>query len=140
MTLFAVLGGLIVEGRNHRDVIDIVRPDIGWQEVVRRFSKEVSHKFMREDLYPDVAPCLENLRERGYFIGIAGNQPVTQEDAIRVMDLPADLIATSGGWGIKKPDLAFFEKIAAETSCNAAEIVYVGDRVDNDIIPAANAG
>jgi len=56
------------------------------------------------------------------------------------MNLRADIIATSGGWGIKKPDQGFFERIVRETSCKADEIVYVGDRVDNDIVPAATAG
>jgi HAD superfamily hydrolase (TIGR01549 family) len=140
MTMFGVLGGLIAEGRDHRELFDIVRPDIGWKGVVARFSTEVDDRFLREDLYPDVVPCLENLNSRGHFVGIAGNQPITQDAALRSMNLPAALIATSAGWGIKKPDQAFFERIVRETGFKADEIVYVGDRVDNDIVPAAAAG
>src|SRR5262245_55258465 len=33
MTMFGVLGGLIAEGRDHRELFDIVRPDIGWKGV-----------------------------------------------------------------------------------------------------------
>jgi len=140
LTMFGVLGGLIAEGRDHRELFDIVRPDIGWKGVATRFSKEVVDSFLLEDLYPDVVPCLGDLKSRGYFVGIAGNQPIAQEAALQAMDLPADLIATSAGWGIKKPDRVFFERIVRETSCKADEIVYVGDRVENDIVPAAAAG
>lgn len=43
-------------------------------------------------------------------------------------------------WGVEKPDLRFFERIATELDLPPAEIAYVGDRVDNDIRPAAAAG
>jgi FMN hydrolase / 5-amino-6-(5-phospho-D-ribitylamino)uracil phosphatase len=56
------------------------------------------------------------------------------------MGLPTDLIATSGGWGLKKPDPAFFERIVQEAQCKPGEIAYVGDRIDNDVVPAAAAG
>jgi FMN phosphatase YigB (HAD superfamily) len=93
-----------------------------------------------EDLYPDACPALETLKRLGYFVGIAGNQPVEREKDLAEMNLPADLIATSGGWGLKKPDLDFFERVVQEAGCRPAEIAYVGDRVDNDVIPAAAAG
>lgn len=140
MTMFGVLGGLITDGRDHRELFDIVRPDIGLEGVVARFNKEVGDGFLYEDLYPDVVSCLETLKNSGWFVGIAGNQPVAREQDLRAMKLPVDLIATSGGWGIKKPDRAFFERIVGEVNCKASEIVYVGDRVDNDVLPAADAG
>ena len=140
MTMFAVLGGLIAEGRDHREVFDIMRPDIGWKGVSARFRIEVGDGFLTEDLYTDAVPCLKELKSHGYFVGIAGNQPVAQEAAVRSMSLPSDMIATSGGWRVKKPDPAFFERIVRETSFKPGEIVYVGDRVDNDIIPASDAG
>ena len=140
MTMFGVLGGLIAEGRDHRELFDIVRPDIGWKGVAAKFKNEVGDGFLYEDLYPDVVPCLKTLKNLGYFVGIAGNQPARQEEHLRAMNLPTDLIATSGGWGIKKPDPGFFEKLVDQVSFKADEIVYVGDRVDNDVVPAAIAG
>jgi FMN phosphatase YigB (HAD superfamily) len=41
---------------------------------------------------------------------------------------------------VEKPDLRFFERIATELGLPAAEIAYVGDRLDNDVRPAAAAG
>ena len=49
-------------------------------------------------------------------------------------------MATSAAWGVAKPSPAFFERIAAELDLPPAAIAYVGDRIDNDIEPAAAAG
>jgi phosphoglycolate phosphatase-like HAD superfamily hydrolase len=42
--------------------------------------------------------------------------------------------------GAAKPDPAFFEHLARAAPCRAQEILYVGDRLDNDIRPAAAVG
>ena len=54
--------------------------------------------------------------------------------------LPVDLIASSAGWGIEKPSPRFFERIARELDLPAPAIAYVGDRLDNDVLPAQAAG
>lgn len=140
LTVFGILGGLAAQGRNHRDIVDILRPDLGWKGVVAGFGEGNGDRLLPEDLYPDAVACLEQLKKLGYFVGIVGNQPAEREDELRAMNLPADLIATSGGWGVKKPDQAFFERIPTECGFKPSEIAYVGDRVDNDVYPASRAG
>ena len=39
-----------------------------------------------------------------------------------------------------KPDPAFFARVLDELGLPAWEVAYVGDRVDNDVAPAAAAG
>ena len=56
------------------------------------------------------------------------------------MDLPADLIATSDDWGVQKPDPGFFTRLTHEVPFPADQVVYVGDRFENDIVPAQVAG
>jgi FMN phosphatase YigB (HAD superfamily) len=51
-----------------------------------------------------------------------------------------DLIGTSDDWGASKPDLEFFDRVAEAAPFTAEEILYVGDRVDNDLRPAVAAG
>ncbi len=138
MTLFGVLGSVIAERRDHRDIFDIVRPDLGWKGVVERFSNDTG--YLPEDLYGDAVPTLAALRAAGYFVGVVGNQPVERQADLAAMNLPADLVATSGGWGLRKPEPEFFERVAHEAGCAPHEVVYVGDRVDNDVVPAAAAG
>jgi hypothetical protein len=50
------------------------------------------------------------------------------------------MIATSDDWGVTKPDPGFFEKMIEASAFGPAEILYVGDRLDNDIMPAARVG
>jgi FMN phosphatase YigB (HAD superfamily) len=56
------------------------------------------------------------------------------------MDLPLALIASSASLGVEKPDPAFFTALADRLDLPPAAIAYVGDRVDNDVRPAAQAG
>jgi FMN phosphatase YigB (HAD superfamily) len=54
--------------------------------------------------------------------------------------LPVERSATSDGWGVSKPDPAFFGRVIAELGAPARRIAYVGDRIDNDVVPAKAAG
>ena len=60
--------------------------------------------------------------------------------ALMAMDLPVDSVHTSDGWGVSKPAPGFFAKVAAVAGREPREILYVGDRLDNDVLPAAEAG
>ncbi|QMU67117.1 HAD family hydrolase [Streptacidiphilus sp. P02-A3a] len=94
-----------------------------------------------EDLYPDVRPTLAKLCGAGLWVGIAGNQTVRAGGLLRELFTgDVDLIGTSDDWGASKPDVAFFERVAEVTPTAVGEILYVGDRLDNDILPAFAAG
>ncbi len=56
------------------------------------------------------------------------------------MDLRLDIVASSATFGVGKPDPRFFERIVEACDVPAHEIVYVGDRLDNDILPAQSIG
>ncbi len=92
------------------------------------------------DLYADAVPCLRGLKAAGFLVGIAGNQPASVEAFLRALDVPIDVVASSASWGVEKPSPAFFARIAVEADVAPGEIAYVGDRVDNDVVPAADAG
>jgi FMN phosphatase YigB (HAD superfamily) len=69
-----------------------------------------------------------------------GNQPSRAEAAFRELGVPMDFVASSATWGLEKPDPAFFRRIVDELGLPPAEIAYVGDRLDNDVRPAAAVG
>ena len=96
--------------------------------------------FGEDDLYPDVRPCMTALRDMGVWVGVAGNQTSRAGEILRKLDLPADMIATSEDWSASKPDSAFFRALISAAPCEASRIVYVGDRLDNDLKPAKAAG
>jgi len=130
--VFAALGVTIARGESHKRVYDLLgveRPD-AVDAVV----------YGRGELYHDAIPCLARLHADGYTVGVAGNQTEAMERWARDESLPVDVIGSSASWGIEKPSPAFFARIAAELALPPEAIAYVGDRVDNDVNPAAAAG
>jgi FMN phosphatase YigB (HAD superfamily) len=141
LTLFATLGMTMWRGQPHRRVFDLFRPDLDLATARRqRQALGWRYDFLTEDLYPDAIPCLLALRERGIRVLVAGNQPIEAEAALARIGLPADVIASSAGWGVAKPDAGFFAKIIEVAGEPAHRIAYVGDRLDNDVLPARAAG
>jgi FMN phosphatase YigB (HAD superfamily) len=57
-----------------------------------------------------------------------------------MMPLPVDLVASSATLGCEKPARAFFERLAELAGVPSGEAAYVGDRLDNDVVPARRAG
>jgi HAD superfamily hydrolase (TIGR01662 family) len=140
-TFQATLGGVIARGLDHRVAFELLRPGIDLDAERRAREAAGRRSFVTiEDFYPDALPCLRSLVEAGYRVGIAANQPEATEAVLHALDLPLALVASSARWRLSKPDPAFFGRICAELELSADEIAYVGDRLDNDIQPAAAAG
>lgn len=140
-TFSAVFGAVIARGLDYRETFQVFRPGFDLtEEREKRAAAGNPEWFGEDDLYPDVRPALVALRNAGLWLGIAGNQTVRAGGLLRGLDLPSDLIATSDDWGVSKPDPAFFEHVVEAAPCGADEILYVGDRLDNDIRPAAKLG
>jgi HAD superfamily hydrolase (TIGR01509 family) len=141
LTLFATLGAVIARDGHHSDALRMVRPGIDVDAETRaRDAAGHGFRMTADDLYPDAMPCLRARAAAGIVIGIAGNQPASTETLLRAMDVPLALVASSQTWGVEKPDPAFFARICQELRLSAAEVVYVGDRLDNDVAGAADAG
>jgi HAD superfamily hydrolase (TIGR01549 family) len=131
LTFFAALGAVIERRQQHRET---------WPLVGVERSAASLPAFRADDLYSDALPCLRALHDAGFVVGLAGNQPERAEAVLRGFDAAVDLVASSASWGVEKPDPAFFERIVAELDRPATEIAYVGDRLDNDVLPAQAAG
>jgi HAD superfamily hydrolase (TIGR01549 family) len=140
-TFSAMFGAVIARGEDYRQTFQHFRPGFDLAaERLRREQADFPEHFDEHDLYPDARPCLEKLQQLGFLVGVAGNQTARAERLLRALDLPADFIGTSDGWGVEKPSAEFFARIIAECGCAPGEIAYVGDRLDNDIRPALAAG
>lgn len=140
-TFSAVLGAVTAEGRNNAETFDYFRP--GFDLALERQRREEAGKgelIEEVDLYPDVRTGLQALRDSGLWVGIAGNQTARAGELLHQLGLPVDSIATSGEWGVAKPEVSFFDRVIAMAPGAPDEIVYVGDHRDNDIIPAHASG
>jgi FMN phosphatase YigB (HAD superfamily) len=127
--VWAAVGTIIARGEHHRRIFELLggEPD---GDIV----------YSPEDFYPDALPCLERLHGAGYVVGIAGNQSAQLEDWVRSQDLPVDVVASSASWGVEKPSPEFFARVVEATGAAPHEVAYVGDRLDNDVLPALDAG
>jgi len=123
-TVMGVLGGLAARGEHHTRVWEIV--DVPPPRA----------QFGVGDFYPDALPCLKRLRA-SHRVGAVGNTGVETEALVAPL---VDFVGSSMRWGIEKPSPEFFERLVAEAGVPAEKIAYVGDRVDNDIVPVLAAG
>ncbi|MFI9275156.1 HAD family hydrolase [Kitasatospora sp. NPDC052896] len=140
-TMSALVGAVVARGLDNAEAIRLVKPgcDVSAEWAARRAAGQ--DEYLDEtDLYPDVRAALQQLRDAGIWVGVAGNQNLRAGELLRSMRLPADDLATSAEWGVAKPDPAFFERIAAWAPGERHQIVYVGDHPANDIAPAHAAG
>jgi len=144
LTFLGVLGGLAALGRSQREVFQFFRPGFDLEAELEGWRTDdpdgLRENFNADDLYPDVRPTLSRLREIGKRVVIAGNQPAQARDAIEAMGLGADAILISAELGVEKPSPAFFDKVSEAAGAGPNEILYVGDRIDNDVLPARSAG
>ncbi|MFJ3883591.1 HAD family hydrolase [Streptomyces sp. NPDC090077] len=141
-TFAAMFGAVIAQGRDYRDTFQVFQPgfDLYEQREARAAAGQPEH-FDEGDLYADVRPALAQLRADGLWLGIAGNQTVRAGRILReLFSTDVDLIGTSDDWGASKPDPEFFVRVAKAVPFGPDEILYVGDRVDNDLRPAVAAG
>jgi FMN phosphatase YigB (HAD superfamily) len=141
LTFMGALGGIIARGGDYRDVFELFSPGLDVRAELRaRAEAGRLDDIGPVDLYPDVRPALAALAAAGFRLSIAGNQPARAGPALERLGLPVESIGISATWGVAKPDAAFFERVATELDLAPSAIAYVGDRVDNDIDPAARAG
>ncbi|WP_338485225.1 HAD family hydrolase [Streptomyces sp. SCSIO 75703] len=141
-TFHSVFGAVIAQGRDYRDAFQEFRPGFDLHaEREKRVAAGQAETFGEEDLYDDVRPTLRRLRADGLWLGIAGNQTVRAGRILRELFAEdVDLIGTSDDWGTAKPDPLFFTRVADATPFETGEILYVGDRCDNDVRPARRSG
>lgn len=140
-TFSAVFGATIALGKDYRDTFRVFKPGFDLtSERERRAAAGQPETFDETNLYDDVRPCLEQLHASGYQVGLAGNQTARAEQILKTLALPVNVIGTSDSWGVEKPSTAFFQRVIEEAGVPAESILYVGDRLDNDIRPAQECG
>lgn len=79
---------------------------------------------------------------KDYMIALAGNQPSAVKDTLKEYGLLDYFTTTdvSEDIGKAKPDPGFFRYILQKLDVKTCEAIMIGDRLDNDIIPARKIG
>jgi FMN phosphatase YigB (HAD superfamily) len=120
-------------------VFDVGETLVDEQTTYERWEAEGATElvFAERDLHSDALPCLAALRARGLRLGAAGNMYAVHETFLRPH---VDFVGSSERWGVEKPDAGFFDHVVEAAGAPAGEILYVGDRLDKDVVPAQAAG
>jgi HAD superfamily hydrolase (TIGR01549 family) len=140
-TFSAMFGAVIARGEDYRQVFQHFQPAFNLsEERQKRLDAGLGEFFNARDVYPDVRPCLEQLKASGFTVGVAGNQTFRAGRFLHELNFAADWIVTTEDLGAEKPDVAFFEKLIEQKSLTPEETAYVGDRFENDVLPAQQAG
>lgn len=140
-TVSALVGAVVAQGRDNADALRLIRPDLDIAAAhAAREAAGCGEELDESDLYGDVRPALTKLRLAGFRVVVAGNQSAKAGQLLRALDLPADVIATSGEWGTPKPSPSFFTRVIEAAGCAPDQVVHVGDHPHHDLYPARAAG
>lgn len=94
--------------------------------------------------YPDALIFLDNIKDK-YALGILSdgsrNKQLKKMEALAIEHFfNPDFLVFSEDVGEKKPSPKMFDAIINKMSINPAETLYIGDRVDRDIVGGNKAG
>ena len=94
-----------------------------------------------EKLYSDVDNILYKLSQK-YKLGIIANQIIGTQERINNWGIGKyfDIVIASAEAGFSKPDLRIFNMALEHAKCKTNETIMIGDRLDNDIVPAKQLG
>jgi putative hydrolase of the HAD superfamily len=109
-------------------------------QAIERVHQRVRAMVGNLDVRPEIDGMLRRLR--GLKLGIVANQPrAARERLVRagIGDL-FDYQGLSGLTGLSKPDPRAFQEAAVALGVPPAACIMVGDRIDNDIVPAKALG
>lgn len=94
------------------------------------------------ELRPGIADVLTALQARGLKLGLVANQPLR---ALRSLEEAGirhyfENDGISGVHGFRKPDVRLFLRACDDLGVQPEECIMVGDRIDNDVVPARLLG
>mgnify|MGYP003331903884 FL=1 len=98
--------------------------------------------FESSDAYSDGLPEIIKLKKAGIKVGLIANQPASIVDTLKrdgYFEL-LDFVGISAIVGLEKPALDFFKLAVEKLGYSAQEVVHIGNRIDNDVIPAKSIG
>jgi len=119
--------------------------ELGIGPMPEPFFRRLSELFMLTSnwhVFPDVAPALRALRERGLVVGAVSNWVWQLPELLHALDLVShfDFIAASSRIGFEKPHPEIFRWALAQARAEPSQAIHVGDHRDADVGGARRAG
>jgi len=119
--------------------------DLGLEPMPEAFFRRLSQLFMLTanwHVFPDVAPALAALQERGMVVGAVSNWVWQLPELLHALDLVKqfDFIAASSRVGFEKPHPEIFHWALDQAKVSPDEAIHVGDHLDADVAGAQGVG
>ena len=120
----------------------LTRGDTATSASVYAAFRDAMHAWPAFELRDGIGDAIAWLRGRGLRLGLAANQP---QETLGVLDAHGigryfHHREVSGTHGYRKPDVRLFLRCCEDLGVAPEECIMVGDRIDNDIAPAAMLG
>jgi putative hydrolase of the HAD superfamily len=112
------------------------------EKIVLRLLGMMQQAKMNLVLFDDVKAALDDLKKRGYKVGLISNIEQDMTATLDKLGLSArlDIVVTSQDAGFTKPQPEIFRYALEKAGVAAAEAVYVGDQYQVDVLGANSAG
>ena len=114
-----------------------------FRTVIDKFGfKEVApYRTELEELYEDATAVIKALAQK-YELGIIANQLDGLKNRLEAFGLLQYFKYIISSWDVQvmKPDIRIFEYALDKANCKPQEACMIGDRLDNDILPAKSLG
>ncbi|WP_175639151.1 HAD family hydrolase [Metabacillus schmidteae] len=94
-------------------------------------------------VFKDVVPCLEQLKQLGFRLGVISNGDYDQQlEKLEILGIRNyfECIITSSEIGVAKPDPTIFKKACIKVKVPIRKSYYIGDRLETDAIGSNEAG
>ncbi|MBD3287509.1 HAD-IA family hydrolase [candidate division KSB1 bacterium] len=135
----------ILRNRNGRHHYAVAEEYLG-KDIVHKKYKAMLKRLAAE--WEQVSPMIDGIRPviedaaKHFKLGLIANQP---EEVIPILEKNGlmeyfAVNAISAAAGFSKPDMRIFKYALQAAGCQPQQAVMIGDRIDNDIIPAAALG
>jgi HAD superfamily hydrolase (TIGR01662 family) len=141
--IFALREELLGQG-DGRHWITVGKKLLGdeWHDLYTELSTDLRQRHVELNIpYPGVSEMLDELSKK-YKIGLAANQFSECRDTLVARDWLKyfSILGISEDMGLRKPDPEFFRRLLEQSRAAPEDCVMIGDRIDNDIVPAKALG
>jgi HAD superfamily hydrolase (TIGR01549 family) len=113
-----------------------------WPKVRKKIQRDMAEQWWAlARMIPQVPATLQSLRE-SYRLGIIANQPSHVVERLNGWGLLPlfDMVLLDSHYGVGKPDASLFRLALEQARVDPYDSVMVGDRLDNDVVPARRLG
>lgn len=105
------------------------------------FKEVAPYRIELEKLYDEAPAVIKRLSQK-YELGIIANQLDGLKERLQAFELLKYFKYIISSWNVQvmKPDIRIFEYALDKANCTPQEACMIGDRLDNDILPAKSLG